>query len=158
MVEKMARWTYDPFELKIEVNEDILKAVTIQWNNVVQTKKDIREQTLRRVMLEFSDKDIKDAMKNYERRHTPRFRNFQILGKKVEDVVQVTTMMWKTIFKVVDLDDNEDEKDKEEKDDKDQDIKDSQEPSIEIFVQVIKEKIPDFKQLKNLMLSRLQLL
>ena len=153
----MKKWKYGPFEFKTQVTKDILKVVTIQCNNEIQTKKNITEQTLRRVMPKFFDKEIKDAIQNYERKHVARFRSFYILRKKVEDVVQVTTMMWKTIFKVVDLDDNEDEKDKEEKDDKDQDIKDSQEPSIEIFVQVIKEKIPDFKQLKNLMLRRLKL-
>ena len=72
-IEKMEKWKYYPFELKSQVTNDILKEMTIQWNNAVQTKKNIKEQTLRRVMPKLSDKEIKDAMKKYESGHTPRF-------------------------------------------------------------------------------------
>lgn len=45
----------------------------------------------------FSNKDVKDALATYERRHTPRFKKFQIFRKKVEDVVYTTTRLRKSI-------------------------------------------------------------
>ena len=53
LVEKMERWKCDPFEMKREVEGDLLKALTIHWKNAVKIKKDIREQTLRQVMPTF---------------------------------------------------------------------------------------------------------
>lgn len=38
-------------------------------------------------MADLSCKEVKDAMLKYERRHAPRFRNFQFLGKKIEKTV-----------------------------------------------------------------------
>ena len=87
LVEKMATWKYDPSKMKSVVTEDLLKALKIYWNKAVKLEKDIREQKLRQVMFVFSDKDVKDALASYESMHTPRFRIFEILGKKMEDVV-----------------------------------------------------------------------
>ena len=61
----------------------------------------------------FSCKDVKDALASYECRHAPRFRTFQILGKKVEDAVKTTTKLWKLIFNVVDIENKEDKDYKE---------------------------------------------
>lgn len=49
-------------------------------------------------MQNLSDKEIKEAMSKYENKHTPRFKSFQILSKRIEDIVPSTKNMWKTIF------------------------------------------------------------
>ena len=90
------------------------------------------------------DKDVKDALTRYEGRHTPRFRTFQILEKKIENVVQNSIRLWKEIFNVVDLDDKEVEKEKEEeeKDEKEEEKNEEESEEPEVFVQVTMEDFP----------------
>ena len=93
----MAKWKYDPSKLKTTITKNPLKALTVHWDKAVKLEKEIREQTLRQVMPTFSDKYEKDVLKRYEGRHTPRFRTFQILGKKIDDVAQNSIKLWKTM-------------------------------------------------------------
>ena len=84
-------------------------------------------------MTTFTDKEIKDALNSHENIQTPRFRTFHILGKRIEDVVQNSTKLWKTIFNIVDLDSKEEnveevkEKEEEEKDEKEKKEEQSEE-------------------------------
>ena len=75
-VEKMEIWKYDPYELKTSIIENLLKALIVHWDKVVKLENKIKEQTLRQVMLTFFDNDVKDPLKRYEGRHTPRFQTF----------------------------------------------------------------------------------
>ena len=69
------------------VTKNPLKVLIAHWDKVVKLEKEIREQILRQVIPTFLDKEIKDALKSLENGCTPRFRIFQILGKKIEDIV-----------------------------------------------------------------------
>ena len=44
---KMAKWKYDPSELKSEVTKNILAALIVHWDKATKLEKEIREQTLR---------------------------------------------------------------------------------------------------------------
>ena len=95
----MSNWNYDLEALRTSISDDLYKIINTKWTNIVSLERDIREQTLRQVMSNLTNKKVKDTFKKIENRHTPRFRTFHILGKKVEDVVQVTTKLWKKFFK-----------------------------------------------------------
>ena len=76
LLKKMAKWKYDPSKLKFGVNENLLATLTFHWNKVVQLEKEIKEQILRQVMPTLTKKEVKDALKYHEARHTPKFRTF----------------------------------------------------------------------------------
>lgn len=65
-------------------------------------ERDIREldQNLKSVILHFTTIEFKKAMTKHEYRKTPRFKYFQILSNKIEEVIHSTKNMWKTIFEV----------------------------------------------------------
>ena len=78
MVEKMAKWKYDPNELKRKALEALLKAVTQRWSNIVKIERDIREQIMKSVMPHFTKEEVKKAMIKSESRQTHSFKYFKI--------------------------------------------------------------------------------
>ena len=84
---KMKKWKYDPFGLKGHALENILKVVSHHMDNAKKIERDIREKTLRNLMPNLTNKEIKEAMSKHEDKNTPRFKAFQILSNKIEDVV-----------------------------------------------------------------------
>lgn len=62
----MEKWNYSPNELVKQVPDEILKAVTWVWENALNMVKDIREKTMRQLMPNFLDKEVKESLKNNE--------------------------------------------------------------------------------------------
>jgi hypothetical protein len=98
----MAKWKYDPNELKVQHPNALLKEVSFRWFNVLKIEKDIREKILKNAMPHLTKVELKDAMEKHENRKTPRLECFDILEYKVEEVVQSTINMWKTFYVIVD--------------------------------------------------------
>jgi hypothetical protein len=67
-VEKMAKWKYDPNELKSQAPNVLLKEDTQRWTNVVKIDRDIREKTLKSIMSNFTKEEIKEVMAKHENR------------------------------------------------------------------------------------------
>lgn len=51
-------------------------------------------------MPKLSDKEVKETLKKYENKHTPRFRIFQLLDNKMEVVIKSTKQIWKVLLGV----------------------------------------------------------
>ena len=96
----MPTWECDPTKIKGIALEALLKVFSHHRDNVVKTEKYIGEKNLRTLMPNLSKKEIKEEIFKHERRWTPRFKAFQILSNKIEDVVQSTLKLWKSIFDI----------------------------------------------------------
>lgn len=64
----MAKWKYDPNELKSQAPNVLLKEDTQRWTNVVKIDRDIREKTLKSIMSNFTKEEIKEVMAKHENR------------------------------------------------------------------------------------------
>lgn len=142
LIEKMSKWHYDPNHFKSIVSEDLFKVLNMKWNNTASLEKDIREQTLREVLSSASNKEVKELMKKYENRHTPRFRICQILGNNIESLVKAMKQLWEVLLK----DRVEEDKKKEAIEIKDDDglpkIASISESSVEEVVATIMTTLP----------------
>lgn len=98
LVAKIAKWKYSLSELTTQVPDAILKAVTPICDNVVNVARGIREQTLRQLMPNLSDKEVKESLKKNEQKLTPKFNTFLILSKDIEPDVKSNIIAWKDIY------------------------------------------------------------
>ena len=96
----------------------------------------------------FIDEYVTNAMTRYESRHIPRFKNFQILGKKIEEEMKTTTRLWKSISNVVDVEEKEEEKDEDKDANEDKENEEIEEPNTDTFVQVNDEELPEVQTIK----------
>lgn len=103
LVEKMEKQKYDPYVLKSEVRESLLKFVTHLWTNSVQIERNIREHTLRQIMHNLFDKEVKEEISKHVSRHTPRFKAFQNLANKVKDVFQTKQQRHRKTFLIMQI-------------------------------------------------------
>ena len=62
------------------------------------TAKDIHDQTLRTIMPNLLDKEVKEALKKHEQTLTLKFNAFLILPNDIEFVVKSNTNTWKSIY------------------------------------------------------------
>lgn len=132
----MENWKYSPDQLKAQVPDEILKVVAPVWENVLNFSKDTREQTLRQLMPNLSDKEVRESLKKNEKKLTPKFDALLILSKDIESVVKSSTIAWKNIYglhkpsdNVVQIDDKDGEYDDMEED---AEIKDDEIENVDI--------------------------
>jgi len=124
LVEKMENWKYSSSELGSQVPDILLKEVSHCWENTVMVAKNIHDQTLRKVMPDLSDKEVKEALKRHGQALTPKLNAILILSNDIESVVKSNTNAWKKNYglnvvkptkEVVKVDDvNDDEEDMED--------------------------------------------
>ena len=82
--------------------KELYKIIEDKWNFCLQTKKQIRESTLERLLPDLTKSQIVNANKRHNNRFTPKYRAFSILQNKIEEVVQKSTRLWKVIYEKVD--------------------------------------------------------
>ena len=73
-------------------------------------EKEITESTLAQVMPNLTRGQIKKANKKHGGKFAPKNRAFSILENKIEDVVNKSRQLWKTIYKITDDKDEEENK------------------------------------------------
>lgn len=86
----MSKWHYDPSHFRSPISKDLYKILNTKWTNTATLEKDVWEKTLKEVLPNLSNKEVKEIMQKFESRHTPRFRICQFLGKDIEAVVKST--------------------------------------------------------------------
>lgn len=64
----------------------------------MKTTKDICKQTLRQLLLSLSEKEVKESLKQNEKKLTLKFNTYLILLKDIESVVQSTTITGNNIY------------------------------------------------------------
>ena len=88
----------------------------------MKTKKEIRESTLARLLPDLTKNKIINANKRHNNRFTPKYKAFNVLQNKIEEVVNKSTRLWKVLYKKID-----DVLDKEYKEEASAKTKDSRE-------------------------------
>ena len=61
-------------------------------------------------MPNLTNKEVKETLKKFENRHTPRFKTFQLHGNKIEEVAKCSKKVWEMIFDIKIKDTKEKEK------------------------------------------------
>ena len=67
--------------------KELSNRVEQKWQYSLNIERQIRETTLARVMPELDREKMAKALKKYTRKFAPKYRAFNILQNKVEDVV-----------------------------------------------------------------------
>ena len=68
------------------------------WHYCLKMEKEIRESTLAQVMPDPTRGQLKKGNKKHSGKFTPKYRAFNILQNKIEDVVKKSTQIWKLIY------------------------------------------------------------
>ena len=79
------------------------------WHYCLKMEKEIRESTLAKVMLDLTRGQITKANKKHAGKFTPKYRAFNILQNKIEDVINKSTKIWKLIYGLTTVKDGEED-------------------------------------------------
>ena len=113
MYAMMAEFKNTPLELDNTMPRELYEIVENKWHYFLKIEKKIKESTLAQVMLDLTRGQITKANKKHGGKFALKYRTFNILHNKIEDVVNKSTKLWKSIYKLTD------EKDGEEKNNED---------------------------------------
>lgn len=123
LISKMGKWKYSPDQLTQQIPNALMDKIKPRWEHAMKNAKDIHQQTLRKLMPNFNDKEVKESLKKNEEKLTLRFNTCLILLKEIEHVVKNATNTWKNFYLphnlsdfVVSVSDKDDDDDQEEKD------------------------------------------
>ena len=75
-------------------------------------EKEIRETTLARVIPDLTKGQITKENRKHSSNFSPKYKAFCILQNKIEDVVNKSTLLWKSIFNVTNEKENETNKER----------------------------------------------
>ena len=87
-----------PIEIANSLGKELFDRVEQKWQYSLNIERQIRETTLAQVMPELDKETMAKALKKHSRKFSPKYRAFNILQNKVEDVVQKTTLIWKSLY------------------------------------------------------------
>lgn len=94
----MSKFKNTPLELDNTMPKDLYTIVENNWHYCLNLEKQIRGSTLPQVMPELTKEKITKANKKYDGRFAPKYREFSILQNNIEDVVKKSIQMWKVIY------------------------------------------------------------
>ena len=60
IISKMGKWTYSPDQLVQQILKALIEKIKPRLENAMKTTKDIYEKNLRKLMLTFNDKEVKE--------------------------------------------------------------------------------------------------
>lgn len=125
LISKMGKWKYSPDQLTQQIPNALMNKITPRWEHAMQTAKDIHEKTLKQLMPNLTDKEVKESLKKNEEKLTLRFNTCVILLKEIEHVVKNKMNTWKNVYLLhklsnfpVSLSDKDDEDDQEKDEEK----------------------------------------
>ncbi len=108
----MAKFKNTPLELDNTMPRELYETIEKKWHYCLKMEKEIIESTLAQVMPDLTRGQITKVTKKHGGKFTPKYRAFNILQNKIEDVVNKSTQLWKTIYKITDDKDEEANKEK----------------------------------------------
>ena len=103
----MTEFKNTPLELDNSMPKELYEIVENKWHYCQKMEKEIRESTLAQVMPDLTRGQIKKANKKHGGKFAPKYRAFNILQNKIEDVVNKSTLLWRSIYKLTDEKDEE---------------------------------------------------
>ena len=103
----MAEFKNTPLELDNTMPRELYEIVENKWHYCLKMEKEIKESTLAQVMPDLKRGQITKANKKRGGKFAPKYRAFSILKNKIEDVVNKSTKLWKSIYKLIDDKDEE---------------------------------------------------
>ena len=94
----MAKFKTTPLELDNTMPKELYSLIENKWHYCLNLEKDIRESTLANLFPKFKRGKITKKAQKYGCKFQPKYRAFNILQNKIEDVIQKATQMWKIIY------------------------------------------------------------
>lgn len=94
----MATFKMTPIKDSNSLRKSLYDRVEQRWKYSLTTERNIRKNTLGRVMPDLDKPEMTKAIKKYVGRFAPNYRAFHILQNKIENVVQQSTQIWKEIY------------------------------------------------------------
>ena len=94
----MTKFKNNPLELDNSMPIDLYSIIENKWHYYLNMEKEIRESTLARVIPQLTKGQITKASKKHGRKFSPKYRAFNILQNKIEDVVNKSTKIWNLIY------------------------------------------------------------
>lgn len=109
MYAMMKKFKNTPLELDNSIPKDLYTIVESKWHYCLKMEKEIREYTLAQVMLDLLKGKITKANKKHGSKFAPKYRAFNILQNKIENVVTKSTQMWKLIYGLITIKEGEED-------------------------------------------------
>ena len=91
------------------MEKDLYIILENKWHYCLKMEKEIRESTLVQVMPELTRGQIAKENKKNGGNFVPKYRAFSILQNKIEEVVNKSTKLWKSIYNLTTNKDGEEE-------------------------------------------------
>lgn len=98
----MAEYKHTPLDLDSTMPKELYNIVADKWHFCLQMEKEMRESTLATLLLDLTKGQIAKENKRHNSKFSPKNRAFSILQNKIEDVVNKSTKLWKSIYKSID--------------------------------------------------------
>ena len=98
----MVEFKNTPLELDNTIPKELYEIVENKWHYCLKMEKEIREFTLAQVMPNLARGKITKANRKHGGKFAPKYRAFNILQNKIEDVVNKSTLLWRSIYKLID--------------------------------------------------------
>ena len=98
IMEKLGKWKFSPDQFASQVSAVLLDKIKVRWDNTIQTIKDIFSQTLKQLVPNLTDAEVKKELKDNENKMILKFNTCLVLMKNVEHVVKNATDVWKDVF------------------------------------------------------------
>lgn len=95
---KMGKWKYSPDQIAPQVPKVLLDKLQLRWDSTIQIVKDIHEQTIKQLLPNLSNADVKADLKKHEGKMLLRFHTCLVLINDIDLVVRDVPNMWKNIY------------------------------------------------------------
>lgn len=86
-MDKLGRWKFSPDQFSSQVPIVLLDKIKFRWDNTIQNIKDIFSQTLKQLVPNLTDAEVKKALKDNESIMNLKFNTCLVLMKDIEYVV-----------------------------------------------------------------------
>ena len=124
IMEKLGKWKLSPDQFASQVPVFLLDMIKVIWDNTIQMVKDIFSQTLKQLVPNLIDAEVKKALKDNENKMILKFNTCLVLMKNVEHIVKNSIDVWKDVFHLpkpsedpVEIKDDDSDKDEDNEED-----------------------------------------
>ena len=94
----MEKFKNTPLELDNTMPKELYTIVENKWHHFLNVEEKKRETILAQVMPKLTRGKISKENKKHGKFFSPKYMEFNILQKKIEDVVNKSTKLWKLIY------------------------------------------------------------
>lgn len=98
--EMMDTFKTPPIDISSSLLKSVYDRVELKWQYSLTTERQIRETTLARVIHALDKEKMKKEMNKFKGIFSPKYRAFNILQNKFEEVIKQSTQIWKVIYEL----------------------------------------------------------